>query len=97
MAASIKTVGSSGQISLGKQYAGRHVLVDELEPGVWIVKVGEFVPENERWLQEPGAREDLEEAIAWAERNPPRETDLTELETRIVHGQRGRAGSARSQ
>lgn len=30
----IKTVGQSGQIALGKAYAGRHVLMDELEPGV---------------------------------------------------------------
>ena len=49
----IKTVGSSGQIALGKQYAGRHVMMDELEPGVWIIKLGEFVPDNERWLHAP--------------------------------------------
>ena len=34
----IKTVGQSGQIALGKAYAGRHVLMDELEPGArWTV------------------------------------------------------------
>ncbi|MGH8610437.1 MAG: DUF2080 family transposase-associated protein, partial [Gammaproteobacteria bacterium] len=30
----VKTVGNSGQISLGKEYAGRTVLMDEIEPGV---------------------------------------------------------------
>ena len=78
--ASIKTVGSSGQISLGKEYAGRHVLVDELEPGVWIVKLGDFVPENERWLHTPDAKARLAEGLAWAARNPPRDTDLNQLE-----------------
>lgn len=36
--ASVKTIGASGQISLGKKYARRHVLIDEVERGVWVVK-----------------------------------------------------------
>jgi hypothetical protein len=48
--ATIKTIGRSGQIALGKEYAGRSVLVDQLEPGVWIIKLGEFIPDSERWL-----------------------------------------------
>ena len=35
----IKTIGSNGQISLGKEHAGKSVLVDEVEPGVWVVKI----------------------------------------------------------
>jgi len=79
----IKTVGSSGQISLGKKFAGRHVLVDELEPGVWIVKLGRFIPESERWLHSGAVKEDLDEAINWAEQTPPQLSDLDELEERI--------------
>jgi len=30
-------LGSNGQISLGKQFAGRQVLVEEQEPGIWLV------------------------------------------------------------
>jgi hypothetical protein len=82
----IKTVGSSGQIALGKQYAGRHVLVEEREPGVWIVKLGEFVPDNERWLEEPEVKAKLDRAIARAEAEPMHETDLEELEQRILSG-----------
>ncbi len=96
MAASIKTVGSSGQISLGKQYAGRHVLVDELEPGVWIVKVGEFIPENERWLHTPEAKAKLDRALARAEERPLRETNLDELEERVL-GERLPAHTSGSQ
>ncbi|HRW66999.1 MAG TPA: hypothetical protein P5032_14875 [Candidatus Competibacter sp.] len=79
----IKTVGQSGQIALGKVYAGRHVLIDEVEPGVWLVKLGEFVPDNERWLQAPGVRADLDEAVAWAASHPAAETDLDTLEQRL--------------
>jgi hypothetical protein len=83
MAAVVKTVGQSGQIALGKAYAGRHVLVDELEPGVWLVKLGEFVPDNERWLHTPEAKADLDEAVAWAETHPAAATDLDALENRL--------------
>jgi hypothetical protein len=37
-AGSIKIIGSNGQISLGRQYAGRRVLVEEQEPGVWLIR-----------------------------------------------------------
>ncbi|MFU8858306.1 MAG: hypothetical protein ACNA8S_15040 [Deferrisomatales bacterium] len=79
----LKTVGSSGQIALGKQYAGRHVLVDQVEPGVWIVKLGEFIPDNERWLHTEEARDALDEAVRWAEEHPPEPTDLDDLATAV--------------
>lgn len=75
----LKMVGSSGQIALGKQYAGRHVLVDQVEPGVWIVKLGEFIPDNERWLHTEEARDALDEAVRWAEEHSPETTNLDGL------------------
>ena len=72
---SVKVIGSNGQISLGKQFAGRQVLVEEREPGVWLVRTAMVVPENELWLHQPKAREDLERALDWAQRHPPKESD----------------------
>ena len=46
--ATVKVVGSNGQISLGKQFAGRQVLVEEREPGVWLVRTATVIPDNER-------------------------------------------------
>lgn len=63
-APTIKVVGTNGQISLGKQYAGRQVLVEEYEPGVWLVRTATIVPDNERWLREPQAAADLQAAMA---------------------------------
>ena len=79
----IKTVGSSGQISLGKKYAGQTVILDEIDAGVWIVKLGRFIPDNEKWLQNPDVQSELNEAVAWAEETSPSETKLDELEDRI--------------
>lgn len=79
----IKTVGSSGQISLGKKYAGQTVMLDVLEPGVWIIKLGRFIPDNEKWLHRPDAQSALDEAIVWAEENPPEDTNLEEYAIRF--------------
>ncbi len=70
-AVGVKVIGSNGQISLGKQFAGRQVLVEEREPGVWLIRTATVVPDNERWLQQPQAAEDLEKALAWAQAHAP--------------------------
>ncbi|MEA1053816.1 hypothetical protein U5801_28990, partial [Lamprobacter modestohalophilus] len=63
-AAAAKVVGANVQISLGKQYAGRQVPVEEQEPGVWLVRTATVIPDNERWLHEPRAAADLRTALA---------------------------------
>ena len=79
----IKSVGRSGQISLGKKFAGQTVLVDQIESGVWIVKVGQFVPDSEQWLHQSKVRTEIDEAVTWAEKNPPRKSDLKAIESRL--------------
>ncbi len=78
----IKTVGSSGQISLGKKFAGQTVMFDEIEAGVWIIKIGRFIPDNEKWLHKPDVQAELNEAISWAKENSPKDTNFEELEAR---------------
>ena len=84
---SLKVVGSNGQISLGKQYAGRHVLVEEREPGVWIVRTATVIPDNERWLHEPKPAADLQAAMAWSTSHQPSEADLQDTMKRLGHGE----------
>jgi hypothetical protein len=79
----VKVIGSNGQISLGKQFAGRQVLVEEYEPGVWLIRTATVVPDNERWLQQPEAADDLEKALAWAEANAPADSDVDQLAARL--------------
>ncbi len=83
MYSAIKTVGRSGQISLGKQYAGRQIRVEEARPGVWTLTLGVFVPENEHWLHEPAVAESLQRAVKWAETHPPAESDLEQIKRSI--------------
>ena len=76
MAVEIKTTGSSGQISLGKQWAGRTVTVDEVEPGVWVIKTAQENPNGELWLNMGQVRESLDRAIEWSASHPRSESDL---------------------
>ncbi len=76
----VKTVGASGQICLGKEHAGRTVVVEELEDGVWLIKAGRFVPDSEQYLHQPQAKGDLDRSLAYIAAEPPRETDLDALE-----------------
>lgn len=80
----IKTIGSSGQISLGKQYAGRVVTVDQVSDGVWTIKAAQVIPDDELWLHTPEMRASLDRALEWAATHPPSETDLTALTKKVL-------------
>jgi hypothetical protein len=85
-ATTVKVVGTNGQISLGKQYAGRQVLVEEREPGVWIVRTATVIPDNERWLHEPGSAADLHDAMAWSVAHRASDSDSEDTLKRMKRG-----------
>lgn len=84
---SVKVIGANGQISLGKQFAGRQVLVEEQEPGVWLVRTATVIPDNEGWLHEPQPAADLARALDWAKANTPRDTDVDAVIGKLANGQ----------
>lgn len=84
---SIKVIGLNGQISLGKQFAGRQVLVEEQEPGVWLVRTATVTPDNERWLQEPQAAADLTRALDWTKTNQANDTNVDSILEKLTNGQ----------
>jgi hypothetical protein len=80
----VKTIGSSGQISLGKENAGRTVTVDEVEEGVWIIKTAQVIPDNELWLHTPEMKAKLDRALEWAATHEPKETNFEEFEKKLM-------------
>lgn len=84
MPVEIKTIGRSGQISLGKQNAGRTVTVDEIEQGVWLVKTAQVIPDSELWLHTPEVKEAIDRGLAWAASHKAKETNLDEFERRVL-------------
>jgi hypothetical protein len=90
----VKTISPGGQISLGKKYAGRTVIIDNPEEGVWVVKTASVIPDNERWLHQEPAKSKLEAAIRRAEQrlnrtsenvSPDHFTSLEELEAQALN------------
>jgi len=80
---SVKTIGANGQLSLGKQFAGRLVVGEEHEPGVWSIRTASVVPDNERWLLQDKAAGDLREALAWAQANAASAEDTDRVLARL--------------
>ena len=79
----IKTVGRSGQISLGKSLAGMEFIVKTLPGGDILLKHAVVVPVNERWLHEPAMKKKLARAEQWMRDNPAKETNLDDLEVSL--------------
>lgn len=81
----VKTVGSNGQVSLGKAYSGKQIVIEEQEPSVLLIRTAKVIPDNEAWLHTVAVKSVLQEAMNWAVTNPAKETNLSELEA-VVSG-----------
>ena len=75
----LKMVGSSGQLSLGKKYAGRSFQVEQQPDGAVLLRPMTLIPAAEAWAHEPAMRDQLRRAGEWAKRTPPAETKLDKL------------------
>jgi hypothetical protein len=79
----IKTVGKSGQISLGKAMAGMGFIVEEMPGGDIMLKRAVVVPLNEGWAHQPKMKAKLTQADAWMRENSPTETNIDYLEAKL--------------
>jgi hypothetical protein len=67
----VKIVGTNGQVSLGKEFAGKMVLIDHTAEDTWIIKSGQFIPDSEKWLYQSNNLTKLEKAVSWAKKHKP--------------------------
>ncbi|MBI4908032.1 MAG: hypothetical protein HY820_30685 [Acidobacteria bacterium] len=86
MPVEIKTIGNSGQISLGKEHAGRTVVVEEVESGVWMIRTAKVIPDSEMWLHTPEVRASLDRALEWSGKTERSESDLNALKRKVRRG-----------
>ena len=75
----IKVVGKSGQISLGKRFAGKTFRLERRKDGTVLLTAVAMVPETQLWTLEEPHRSRIERGLAWAARTEPRETDIDSL------------------
>jgi hypothetical protein len=89
----IKTVGRSGQISLGKRYAGKTLRMERFNDGRILLTAVAMVPESQLWTLAEPDRSRIERGLDWAAKASPAETDLDALlkrRARKVSRQRAR-------
>ncbi len=75
----IKVVGKSGQISLGKRYAGKTLRLERLRDGTMVLTAVAMVPESQLWTLEEPHRSRIERGLAWAAATAPQATDVASL------------------
>lgn len=75
----IKVVGKSGQISLGKRYAGKTLRLERRKDGTVVLTAVAMVPESQLWTLEEPHRARIERGLAWAAATEPQETDVESL------------------
>jgi hypothetical protein len=77
--AEIKVVGKSGQISLGKKYAGKTLRLLRRDDGSILITSVAMVPESQLWTLEEPHRSRIARGLAWAAETAPQETDMDVL------------------
>jgi hypothetical protein len=91
VAVETKVVGRSGQISLGKRYAGKTFRLERFKDGRLVLTAVVLVPETQLWTLAEPHRSRIERGLAWAAGTPPRESDIGTLRKRRPRrGGRGR-------
>src|SRR5438552_18560448 len=88
--AEIKVVGKSGQISLGKSYAGKTLRLERRKDGTMVITAVAVVHESQMWTLEEPHRSRIQRGPTWAAQTAPRETDLDAFVARRTNGS-GRA------
>lgn len=72
-------VPANGQISIGKSWAGRHILVEEIGSDEIRISSGVFVPDSQRTFHTKEAKASLDSFNKWESKNPAKKTDAGSL------------------
>ena len=75
----VKVVGKSGQISLGKRFAGKTLRLERRTDGTVLLTAVAMVPESQMWTLTEPHRSRIERGLAWAAQTEPRETRIESL------------------
>jgi len=82
----LKRVGQSGQISIGRELAGKLLRVEQLEGGRLLLTPVVDVPESQLWTLSEPHKSRIERGLSWAAANPPQETDVDALVAKAACG-----------
>jgi hypothetical protein len=86
----LKVVGKSGQISLGKHYAGKTLRLERRSDGTMLLTAVAVVPEHQLWTLEEPHRAQIARGLTWAAGSEAKETNLDALTKRTGRRRGGR-------
>jgi len=75
----LKRIGQSGQISVGRELAGKLLRLEKLDDGRLLLTPVVDVPESQLWTLSEPDKSRIERGLAWAARTPAKESDVTNL------------------
>lgn len=79
----LKIVGSNGQVCIGKEFAGKQIQLVKQDDSTIIIKKGQFIPDNEKWLYRDNNLEKLMKAVEEAEKTPRRADNFEEIMNKL--------------
>ena len=79
----VLTVPSNGQISIGKQWAGREVMVEMVDENRMVITAGTFIPNDLATFYTKEAQAQLGDFNRWSQKTPARKTNLNQLRKRL--------------
>jgi ABC-type phosphonate transport system ATPase subunit len=86
-----KVVGKSGQISIGKSYAGKTLRLERKADGTVVLTAVALVPESQLWTLVEPHRSRIARGVAWAAKTVSAETPIDGLARKASAGRvRGR-------
>lgn len=75
----LKRVGQSGQISVGRELAGKLLRLEHMGDGRLLLTPVVDVPESQLWTLSEPHKSRIERGLAWAARTPARDTEVASL------------------
>jgi hypothetical protein len=79
----IVTVPANGQISIGKEWAGRQIQIQQLNDSQYLISAGNFIPDHLQEYYSTEAKQQLAEFNEWEAEYEPKQTNLDELRERV--------------
>lgn len=78
----IVTVPANGQISIGKEWAGREVQIEQIEDGQILITSGSFIPDAT--FTSKKALDQLQAYNQWEKNSIPKKTDLKAMRRKLA-------------
>ncbi len=86
--AKLVMVPENGQISIGKSWAGKQILIEEVGESEIHISAGKFVPDSQRIFQTKEANQSLDAFNEWESKNPSKATNTKALFTSLKNNKK---------